>query len=93
MCKIVGVRYFSRLCIFQTILERLVNGCVKELRARQPVVILMSRKCSSAARNPDEKLHTNKMDDKTLEELAVQELLSDAKRGKERYKTMGPSGW
>lgn len=33
------------------------------------------------------------INEKKLEELAVQELLFEAKRGKERAATMGPSGW
>ena len=33
------------------------------------------------------------MDEKELERLAVEELLQEAERGKERYQTMGPRGW
>ena len=33
------------------------------------------------------------MDKETLEKMAVEELLREAKRGEERMKSMGPSGW
>lgn len=41
----------------------------------------------------EKKLNIDKMDDETLNRLAVEALLEEAKLGAKRAEIMGPSGW